>query len=140
MTDRTPNHSMTASPERSMSSEDIVGMIWPVISDILPSGPYPSEISNQKNRAFLEAILWLAESGGDWDQLPDRFGSRCALYQRFNRWTRKGVWEKMFVALREHDQMPLAFDGRRITIPRRNARGGLRLTRRNFRRSACARL
>lgn len=119
-----------------MNKIDIVDRIWPIIGDKLPQGPYPTDVSELKNRNFIEAIVWLSETDGDWDGLPVRYGGKEAVYQKFNRWTRNGVWERVFSALHEQEEMTLAFDGRRITLDLDNPKSGLRLTRRIHRRSA----
>lgn len=55
------------------------------------------------NRCFLNAVLWIARTGAPWEDLPDRFGKYDTVYQRFNRWAKKGRWQAIFEALREPD-------------------------------------
>src|SRR5690348_16864220 len=56
----------------------------------------PPEISD---RQFLEALLYLADSGCKWRQLPSRFGAWDAIYNRFRRWAAAGVFERLFAIL-----------------------------------------
>jgi putative transposase len=51
------------------------------------------------DRVFLEALLYLADSGCKWRQLPDRFGAWDAVYNRFRRWLDAGVFERLFADL-----------------------------------------
>jgi transposase len=51
------------------------------------------------DRAFLEALLYLADSGCKWRQLPDRFGAWDAVYNRYRRWLAAGVFERLFADL-----------------------------------------
>lgn len=51
------------------------------------------------NRLFVEAVLWIARTGSPWRDLPDEFGKWLTVYTRFWRWSRKGVWERVFEAL-----------------------------------------
>ncbi len=51
------------------------------------------------NRLFLEAVLWIARSGTPWRGLPPEFGEWNTVYQRFGRWSKKGVWHKIFAEL-----------------------------------------
>src|SRR6476659_9093265 len=48
------------------------------------------------DRLFLDALLSLADSGCKWRQLPARFGAWDAVYNRFRRWVRAGVFERLF--------------------------------------------
>jgi transposase len=51
------------------------------------------------DRLFLEALLYLADSGCKWRQLPPRFGAWDAVYNRFRRWLAAGVFERLFAEL-----------------------------------------
>lgn len=51
------------------------------------------------DRLFLEALVYLADSGCKWRQLPDRFGAWDAVYNRFRRWLAAGVFERLFADL-----------------------------------------
>jgi transposase len=56
--------------------------------------------SGADNRLFVEAVLWIARTGAPWRDLPASFGNWNSVFQRFRRWTLKGVFERMFKALR----------------------------------------
>jgi len=44
------------------------------------------------------------EAGVPWRDLPERFGGWKVVYQRFNRWAKSGVFERIFKLLaRDHD-------------------------------------
>src|SRR5262245_41202046 len=51
------------------------------------------------DRLFLEALLFLADSGCKWRQLPERFRPWDAVYNRFRRWLDAGVFERLFAGL-----------------------------------------
>lgn len=55
------------------------------------------------NRQFINAVLWIARTGAPWSDLPERFGTYDSVYQRFNRWAKKGRWQAIFEALQEPD-------------------------------------
>ena len=38
------------------------------------------------NRRFVDALLWMARSGGRWRDLPERFGDHQAVKRRYYRW------------------------------------------------------
>ena len=51
------------------------------------------------DRAFLEAILYVARTGIPWRDLPAEFGAWDAVYNRFRRWTTSGGLRRLFEAL-----------------------------------------
>jgi putative transposase len=51
------------------------------------------------NRMFVEAVLWIARTGSPWRDLPSIFGNWNSVYVRFNRWSKGGVWQRIFAAL-----------------------------------------
>lgn len=49
------------------------------------------------NRLFVEAVLWIIRAGTPWRDLDEsRFGHWKVVYNRFNRWSKRGVWERVF--------------------------------------------
>ena len=50
----------------------------------------------EKVRMFLEAIYWMARSGAQWRMLPEEYGYWNSIYQRFEDWSDKGIWRRMF--------------------------------------------
>jgi transposase len=57
----------------------------------------------QDNRLFINAVLFIARSGSAWRDLPERYGKWNSVFQRFNRWAKRGRWEAIFQALRQDD-------------------------------------
>ena len=51
------------------------------------------------NRLFAEAVLYRYRTGMPWRDLPARFRDWKNVYQRFSRWAKAGVWEKIFLHL-----------------------------------------
>ena len=49
----------------------------------------------QDNRRFINAIFWVLRTGAPWRDLPPDYGKRGGVHQRFIRWHRKDVWEKL---------------------------------------------
>ena len=47
-------------------------------------------------RLFLEGIYWMVRSGAQWRFLPSEYGYWNSVYQRFEDWSRKGIWKRMF--------------------------------------------
>ena len=51
------------------------------------------------NRVFVEAVLYRYRAGIPWRDLPERFGDWKIVHQRFSRWAKSGVFERIFKQL-----------------------------------------
>jgi transposase len=72
---------------------------WHRIKDLLPGKKGDAGRTAQDNRKFVDAVLWIARTGSHWRELPPDFGKWNSVFQRYNRWSEKGVWESLFKAL-----------------------------------------
>ncbi len=72
---------------------------WARVASLLPGKDGDPGRSARDNREFLEAVLWMARTGTPWRDLPDEFGLWNSVFQRFRRWARKGVFERVFKEL-----------------------------------------
>lgn len=52
-------------------------------------------------RLFIEALLYIARTGVPWRDLPTYFGNWEAIYKRFRRWEKSGVWQKLWDTLQQ---------------------------------------
>ncbi|WP_439529140.1 transposase, partial [Pannonibacter sp.] len=51
------------------------------------------------DRRVISGIIHVLKSGGRWVDAPEVYGPRKTLYNRFVRWSEKGVWTRIFDAL-----------------------------------------
>ena len=72
---------------------------WDRIKDFLPGRDGHVGGTAADNRLFVEAVLFRFRAGVPWRDLPGRFGDWKIVYQRFNRWAKSGVFERVFKAL-----------------------------------------
>ena len=72
---------------------------WRRIKDLLPGKKGDAGRTAKDNRKFIDAVLWVARTGSHWRELPASFGKWNSVFQRYNRWSGKGVWESLFKAL-----------------------------------------
>src|SRR6185312_11880682 len=70
---------------------------WGVIKPMLPNKP--RGIPRVADRRILNGILWVLRSGAPWRDLPERYGPHTTCYNRFVRWRRAGVWDRLMDAL-----------------------------------------
>ena len=63
----------------------------------------PRQRGNVKthNLQMLNALLFVAEHGCKWRGLPKRFGNWHSIYTRMNRWSKKGVLDRVFERLQQ---------------------------------------
>ena len=72
---------------------------WVRIEPLLPGRKGDPGRSGKNNRRFVDAVLWIAKTGAPWRDLPERFGRWNSVFQRYNRWCKRDVWQRMCEAL-----------------------------------------
>ena len=78
----------------------------PILATLKSRAGSPPVLSD---RMFLEAVLYLARTGTPWRDLPADFGHWDAVYNRFRRWERRGIWRRLWERLQGGD-CPLTCD------------------------------
>jgi transposase len=86
-----------------MSRYDLTDFEWRVIEPLLPNKP--RGVPRVEDRRVLNGIFWVLRSGAPWRDLPERYGPRTTCYNRFVRWRRAGVWDRLM------DAITAAYDG-----------------------------
>lgn len=76
---------------------------WEAIRDVLPGKQGDPGRSGEDNRLFVDAVLYVLKTGVPWDDLPERFGKPNSIWKRFDRWSKNGVWQRVFHALGEDE-------------------------------------
>ncbi|WP_240636209.1 IS5 family transposase [Caldimonas tepidiphila] len=56
-------------------------------------------VTARDNRLFVEAVLYRYRAGIPWRDLPERFGDFRVVHTRHSRWSRSGVWQRIFECL-----------------------------------------
>ncbi|MGH6851692.1 MAG: IS5 family transposase [Methylocella sp.] len=69
---------------------------WERIKELLPGRKGSVGVTAADNRLFVEAVLYRYRAGVPWRDLPERFGDWKNVHQRFSRWAKSGVWERLF--------------------------------------------
>ena len=89
---------------------------WDRISGLIIGRPDQRGSTGRDNRMFVEGVLWIVRTGAPWRDLPEVFGEWNSVFRRFSRWSRKGVWQRVFEAISNPDFEYLIIDS---TIVRR---------------------
>jgi transposase len=72
---------------------------WERIKDLLPGRQGHVGVTARDNRRFVEAVLYRYRAGIAWRDLPARFGDFRVVHLRHSRWSRRGVWQRVFEVL-----------------------------------------
>lgn len=85
---------------------------WERLKPFVPGGSKGKRGPRSNNRRFLDALLWMARSGGRWRDLPaERFGPYQTVKRRYYRWVENGALDRLFEAVsREPDLEWLMID------------------------------
>ncbi|NHO16951.1 UNVERIFIED_CONTAM: transposase [Acetobacter peroxydans] len=70
------------------------------------------EISRVDDRHVLSRIVCVIRNGLQWEDTPKAYGPNKTLYNRFIRWSRLGVFDRIFIALIEQAGRSKAPDDR----------------------------
>lgn len=72
---------------------------WARIEPFVPGGRKGKRGPRSNGRLFVNALLWMARSGGRWRDLPERFGPYQTAKRRYYRWIEMGVLGRLFEAV-----------------------------------------
>lgn len=85
--------------------------------------------SGSDNRLFIEAVLWIVQTGSPWRDLHAHFGNWSTAFRRFSDWRKADVFVKLFEACSDAPDMEYAMvDAPIVKVHRhgQGAKGGLR--------------
>jgi len=80
-----------------MARYDLTDFEWKAIQPLLPNKP--RGVARVDDRRVLNGIFWVLRSGSPWADLPERYGPPSTIYNRFNRWRKAGVWDRLMDAI-----------------------------------------
>jgi putative transposase len=105
---------------------------WERMAPHLPGKANDPGRTGADNRLFMEAILWLARTGSPWRDLPAIFGNWNSAFVRFSRWSKDGVWDRLFAAMIEQPDFEYVMIDSTIVRAHQDSagkKGGLKLVR-----------
>ena len=86
-----------------MSRFDLTEFEWSIIEPMLPQDV--RGVKRCDDRQVLNGIFYVLRTGVPWADAPERYGPAKTLYNRFYRWNKAGVWDRLMDAVVD------AFDG-----------------------------
>ena len=86
-----------------MQGYELTDFEWEVITPLLPNKP--RGVRRVDDRRVLNGIFWVLRTGAPWRALPKEFGPPTTCYNRFVRWRKAGVWDRILAAVSQ------AYDG-----------------------------
>jgi len=87
---------------------ELTDLEWAIIAPLLPNKP--RGVARVDDRRTINGILWRFRTGSPWADVPDRYGPSTTCYNRFVRWRKAGVWDRILADISK------AFDGDIIMI------------------------
>jgi transposase len=77
---------------------------WAAIEKLLPHlGGKP----RVDDRRVISGILHRFREGLRWRALPEAYGPRTTVFNRFNRWSERGLWQELFATLVACEDPPM---------------------------------
>jgi transposase len=108
-----------------MARFDLTDAEWSIIEPLLPGADGKTNgRPREDDRKVLNGIFFTLRTGSPWRDLPERYGPYTTVYNRFNRWAKRGVWIGIFEALAERSPQSLHLIDSSIVRAHQHAAGG----------------
>jgi transposase len=101
---------------------DLSDREWTIVAPLLPNKP--RGVARVDDRRVIDGIFYILRTGAPWRDLPERYGPRTTVYNRYNRWAKQGVWLRVFEALAERSPEALHLIDSSIVRAHQHAAGG----------------
>jgi transposase len=97
---------------------------WERIAPLLPGKAGDPGRTAADNRLFVNGVLWVLRSGAHWCDLPERYGRWKTAHKRFSRWSKTGVWDRVFADLiKDRDNQYVMIDSTLVRAHQQAATG-----------------
>jgi transposase len=96
---------------------------WALIDPHLPRGkPGKPRVDD---RRVISGILHVLKVGCRWRDVPPEYGPATTIYNRYNRWSQRGLWQRLFAQIASQGELPseLIIDSTHVKA-HRSAAGG----------------
>lgn len=72
---------------------------WALLEDLFPKPKGSRGRPRRDDRQMLNGILHVLHTGVAWRDLPERYGPWQTVYDRFRRWQREGLFDRLLERL-----------------------------------------
>jgi transposase len=95
---------------------------WAAIEPLLP--PHQSGAHRKDDRRIISGIIHVLKTGCRWQDCPKCYGPPTTIYNRFHRWSARGIWRRLFAALAENGASDIHMIDSTTAKAHRSAAGG----------------
>ncbi len=81
-----------------MRRHEVTDEQWALIEPLLPKGPRRGG-QWKDHRQVFNGMFWRLRTGAPWRDIPERYGPWKTIYDRFNRYRREGLLDRILEAL-----------------------------------------
>lgn len=108
-----------------MARFDLSDTEWAIVAPLLPGADGDRNGRPRlDDRKVLNGIFFVLRTGTPWRDLPERYGPYTTVYNRFNRWAKRGVWLKVFETLAARSPQSMHLIDSSIVRAHQHAAGG----------------
>ena len=80
-----------------MARSDMSDLEWNFVKVLLPNKP--RGVKRVDDRRVINCIYFPRRTGIPWRDMPEQYGPWSTIYNRFNRWSKVGIWDNIFEAV-----------------------------------------
>jgi len=83
-----------------MHRHEITSEEWVRLEPLLPpERNRRGRPAKMPNLQFMNAVIYIAKTGAPWRDLPERLGPWKTVHNKFSRWNKQGVFERILGVL-----------------------------------------
>jgi len=98
-----------------MSRSDMSDFEWQFVNCVLPNKS--RGVKRVDDRRVLNGIFYVLRVGCPWRDLPDQYGPYTTVCNRFNRWSKAGIWDDVMEAVADaHNSNVVMIDGTSVRV------------------------
>ncbi len=83
-----------------MQRHELSDAQWELIADLMPRPGRRGGGRWRDHRQVVNGLMWKLATGAQWRDLPERYGPWQTIHERFSRWRREGLFDRLSDRLR----------------------------------------